>query len=259
MQRSRRLLLCALVAALSVTGCKNTGFLDSANPPVITKAGTWLTSQQLADGSFEVGGFAGFETPDAIVAIAERAQTSSAWDTTKARNGVLAVTKNGKSALDAMDDFADGTLSAGQAAKLIVLVATPLGLDSLAFDPQGDGARNLVGVLNQGEKPDGSFGAFNATLYAAIAKRILGAELLESNEIKRVRIVAPRGGAELRAIDWPGDLFAARHIVGEEQRLLRAAFGYADRNLAAWDCGELDPEQAVRSRIPSRNRQFFLT
>ena len=172
MQRSRRLLLCALVAALALTACKNTGFLDSANPPVITKAGTWLTSQQLADGSFEVGGFAGFETPDAIVAIAERAQTSSAWDTTKARNGVLAVTKNGKSALDAMDDFADGTLSAGQAAKLIVLVATPLGLDSLAFDPQGDGARNLVGVLNQGEKPDGSFGAFNATLYAAIAKRI---------------------------------------------------------------------------------------
>ena len=171
MQRSRRLLLCALVAALAATGCKNTGFLDSANPPVITKAGTWLNSQQLADGSFEVGGFAGFETPDAIVAIAERAQTSSAWNSTTARNAVLAVTKNGKSALDAMDDFADGTLSAGQAAKLIVLVATPLGLSPTAFNPQGDTARNLVTVLNQGAQPNGSYGAFNATLYAAIAKR----------------------------------------------------------------------------------------
>ncbi len=171
MQRSRLLLLCALVAALAVTGCKNTGFNDSANPPVITKAGIWLTSQQLADGSFEVGGFAGFETPDAIVAIGEGAQTTSAWDKTKARNAVLAVTKNGKSALDAMDDFADGTLTAGQAAKLIVLVSTPLGLSSTAFNPQGDTARNLVTVLDQGAQPNGSYGAFNATLYAAIAKR----------------------------------------------------------------------------------------
>ncbi len=174
MQRSRRLFLCALVAAFVATGCKNTGFLDSANPPVLTKAGTWLNSQQLADGSFEVGGFAGFETPDAIVAIAERAQTSSAWDATKARNAVLAVKTNGKSALDAVDDFADGTLSAGQAAKLIVLVATSLGLSPTAFDPQGDGARNLLSVVNQGAQPDGSYGAFNATLYAAIAKRQTG-------------------------------------------------------------------------------------
>ena len=171
MQRSRRLLLCALVAALAVAGCKNTGFNDPANPSVITKASTWLTGQQLADGSFEVGGFAGFETPDAIVAIAERAQTSAAWDSTKARNAVLAVTNNGKSPLDAMDDFADGTLSAGQAAKLIVLVATPLGLSPTAFNPQGDTARNLVAVVNQGAQPNGSYGAFNATLYAAIALR----------------------------------------------------------------------------------------
>ena len=171
MQRSRRLLLCALIAALAVAGCKNTGFNDPANPSVITKAGTWLTSQQLADGSFEVSGFAGFETPDAIVAIAERAQTSAAWDSTKARNAVLAVTKNGKSALDAVDDFADGTLSAGQAAKLIVLVAAPLGLSPTAFNPQGDTARNLVTAVNQGAQPNGSYGAFNATLYAAIAKR----------------------------------------------------------------------------------------
>jgi hypothetical protein len=46
-----------------------------------------------------------------------------------------------KSALDALDGFASSGLSAGQAAKLIVLDAAPLGLDPGAFDPAGDGNR----------------------------------------------------------------------------------------------------------------------
>lgn len=171
MRSFRRVLLGTLLTALAVSGCKFTGYAVAANAPVLTKAHNWLVSQQQADGSFEVSGFAGFETPDAVVAIAEHAQTTLTWDTTVARNAVAAVKTNNLSALDALDNFADGTLSAGQAAKLIVLVAKPLGLSPTAFDPQNDGARNLVASVDAGAAPDGSYGAFNATLYAALAKQ----------------------------------------------------------------------------------------
>lgn len=171
MFRSRRVLFSALALAVALTGCKFTGFTDTANAPVLTKATNWLKTQQQIDGSFEVSGFPGFETPDAIVALGEKAQTKNKWDAAKARALVTATKKNGKSALDAIDDLADGTLSAGQAAKLIVLVTKPLGMSSTAFDPQGDGARNLVAAMNAGAAPDGSYGAFNATLYAALAKQ----------------------------------------------------------------------------------------
>lgn len=172
MQLRSRVLIGTLLIALTLVGCKNTGFADAANPPVVTKATAWLATQQQADGSFEVSGFPGFETSDAVVALGEQGQTTGTWDKIKARNAVLAVKKNGKSALDALDDFADGTLSAGQAAKLIVLVAKPLGLSVSAFDPQNDGARNLATVVNKGLTATGSYGAFNATLYAALAKQL---------------------------------------------------------------------------------------
>ncbi len=172
MSRSRRVLFSALTLAIALAGCKWTGFADPANPPVVAKATDWIKTQQQANGSFEVAGFPGFETPDVVVALGERGQTSGTWDPAKALAAVTAAKTDGKSALDALDDFADGTLAAGQAAKLIVLVAAPLGLDPLAFDPQSDGARNLVVALDAGVKADGSYGAFNATLYAALAKRL---------------------------------------------------------------------------------------
>lgn len=172
MFRSRRVLFSAFALALALAGCKFTGFNDPANPPVVTKATDWIKAHQLTDGSFEVAGFPGFETADAALAIGEQAQTSNTWSKSKALAAVTAAKTAGKSALDALDDFADGTLSAGQAAKLIVLVAKPLGLGPTTFDPQGDGARNLVSVLNSGATPSGSYGAFNATLYAALAKQL---------------------------------------------------------------------------------------
>ena len=157
---------------MALAGCKWTGFDDPANPPVVTKATDWLKTQQQADGSFEVAGFPGFETSDAVVALGEKAQTTNKWNAAKALAAVNATKTGGKSALDALDDFADGTLNAGQAAKLIVLVTQPLGLSPTAFDPQGDGARNLVSVVDAGVQSNGSYGAFNATLYAALAKRL---------------------------------------------------------------------------------------
>lgn len=173
MFRSRRVLFSALALAVALAGCKWTGFGDPANPPVVTRATDWLKTQQQPDGSFEVAGFPGFETPDAVVALGERAQTSDTWDKAKALALVSATKTGGKSALDALDDFADGTLNAGQAAKLIVLVAVPLGLSPTAFDPQHDGARNLVSAVDAGVQSNGSYGAFNATLYAALAKRLV--------------------------------------------------------------------------------------
>ena len=175
--RSSRVVLGALVLVITLGACRYTGYGDVASATATTKAVSWLKTQQQSNGGFEVAGFPGFETPDAVQAIANGAQTSATWNATLARNAVLATVKNGKNPLDALDDFADGTganaLDAGQAAKLIVLVAQPLGLSSTAFDPQGDGAKNLVATVDAGLLPNGSYGLFNATLFAAIAKTAL--------------------------------------------------------------------------------------
>ncbi|MGZ6956537.1 MAG: prenyltransferase/squalene oxidase repeat-containing protein [Acidimicrobiia bacterium] len=165
----------ALAVALIATGCKWTGWSDTAGKRSAHTARNWLVTQQQADGGFEVSGFAGFETPDAVTAIAEDAQQQSTWDTRQARTAVKAVQRNGRSAMDYLDDFADGTLSAGQAAKLIVLVAKPLNYSLRSFNPQSDAkVRNLVAAVDAGLQPNGSYGAFNATLYAVIAKKLAG-------------------------------------------------------------------------------------
>ena len=163
----------ALAVVLVATGCKWTGFGDTGIRSTSQKARNWLVTQQRAGGGFEVSGFDGFETPDAILAIAEEGQQQAAWDAAQARAAVRAVTVGGKSALDWADDFADGPITAAQAAKLIVLVARPLSLGIRGFNPQGDAtAKNLVATVDAGVQPNGSYGAFNGTLYAALAKSI---------------------------------------------------------------------------------------
>jgi hypothetical protein len=163
--------LAALALVVVATGCKFTGFDDTGIRTTSQKARNWLVTKQLAGGGFEVSGFDGFETPDAILAIGEEAQQQSAWNADQARTAVRAVTTGGKSALDWADTFADGAISAGQAAKLIVLVAKPLGLGIKTFDPGRDGdVKNLIATVDAGAQANGSYGAFNATLYAALAK-----------------------------------------------------------------------------------------
>jgi hypothetical protein len=138
------------------------------------QAVAWLESQQRPDGGFELAGSPGFETPDAVLAIAEQAQTSATWNAGQAVAAVRAVRRNGWSALHALDEFADSGLDAGKAAKLIVLDLVPLGLDPTRFDPDCDiGTTNLVSVLDAGLQPSGSYGTFNATLYAALAKKVV--------------------------------------------------------------------------------------
>jgi hypothetical protein len=181
----------ALVPALGAF--RFTGFDHAPSRAAAANATSWLRTQQQADGSFEVAGFPGFETPDAIIAIAENAQQQAKWSRAQARAAVEATRRNGTSPLHAIDDLADAGPNAGQAAKLVILVTRPLGLNPKKFDPDGDGRTNLRAVVDAGLQADGSYGAFNATLYAAIAKRFLGG--VPASTIANIRNAQePNGG-----------------------------------------------------------------
>lgn len=197
----------AVLLAGALAGCQYTGFFDADAKAAAGSGAAYLKTQQLADGSFEVAGFPGFETPDAVLAIAETAQQQLGWSPEQARAAVDATTNGGNSALRAIDDFADSGINAGQAAKLVILVARPLGLSSTAFDPNGDGAVNLAAIIDAAHQPDGSYGAFNATLYAAIAKRGLGG--VPANTVANIRAAQEAGGGWNFAGDPTGAAAAA--------------------------------------------------
>lgn len=135
--------------------------------PSTTGSGAWDSSP-----SFE------FVTSEAVLAIGEGAQTGASWSTSAALTAVQN-TKNtdGTNPMPFLDLVAGGALSPGKAAKLIVLVAEPLSLDPTSFDPAEDGTSvDLVAAMGSGNA-DGSFGpanAFNQTLFAALAKKLVG-------------------------------------------------------------------------------------
>jgi hypothetical protein len=196
--------LAALAVVIVASGCKYTGFGDSSVRSTSTDAHDWLVTQQRTDGGFEVADFDGFETPDAIVALAEEGQEQAGWDTLQARRAVRKVTNGGKSALDWADAFADGPISAGQAAKLIVLVAKPLGLGVRTFNPGNDAdTRDLVAIVEDGAQPDGSYGAFNATLYATLAGSLVNGAV-PANTVAYIRAGQESSGAWDYAADPSG-------------------------------------------------------
>jgi hypothetical protein len=177
---------------LALSGFRYSGFGDNGAKNKAAAATTWLKSRQLADGSFETAGFPGFETPDAVLAIAENAQTSATWNRSEALDAVLATKKGGHGALHAIDDLADSGINAGQAAKLVELVARPLGLSITKFNPDKDHSVNLEAIIDAGHKPDGSYGALDATLYAAMAKRKLGG--VPADTLAFIRAAQEAGG-----------------------------------------------------------------
>ncbi len=73
---------------------------DPTSADAATAAVTWLKTQQRTDGSFEVADFPGFETRDAVLAIAEAAQTGSTWDAPAALKAVRAVKRRGNDAAE---------------------------------------------------------------------------------------------------------------------------------------------------------------
>lgn len=149
-----------------------------------TDAGiTWLLDQQRDDGSFELANFPGFETPDAVLAIAADAQTTETWSPSLALAAVEeAESALGKTALDWLDDWVDGAIAnpfpppafldvgAGQQAKLILQVAGPLGLDPADFDPQDDSVEpvDLTAGLDTIDPA-----VFNSFLFGRLAESVL--------------------------------------------------------------------------------------
>jgi hypothetical protein len=179
MSSSRRVL--AVIGALALSlfvFSESAPAADPASNATAAAAVSWIETQQQSDGGFETVGFPGFETPDAVLAIAEQAQTGSTWSTSQAIAAVGALHKGGGSGptpLDALDDYAATVSSAGAAAKLIVLDVLPLGLDPAAFDPGNDGSPvNLVAMVDSGcAASTASYGTFTDTLYAIVAKRLV--------------------------------------------------------------------------------------
>jgi hypothetical protein len=178
----------ALLAPLAAPGGVAGAAGAPAPDPTVTDARAWLVAQQQADGGFELAGFPGFETSDAIQSLAAAAQTGPTWDAAAALAAVQGVTKGGHDPLHAIDDLIDGeadpsSAAAGaRAAKLLSLVVLPLGLDPHDVDPDGDSASavDLVARVEAHRQGDDSFdfGAqFNGVLYAAVALHLLGEEV----------------------------------------------------------------------------------
>ncbi|QYG92788.1 hypothetical protein HC251_10340 [Iamia sp. SCSIO 61187] len=175
----------ALLAPLVPVGSVPAGAVST---PALDHARAWLVDQQQDDGGFETVGFPGFETPDAVHALAAAGQADATWSTDEALAAVEVVqTGDGKDPLDAVDDWVDSVqgdagaspaAKASQAAKVIVLVTAPLGLDETDFDPSDDtdDPVDLVGALvaasGTGSYPDLLFGG---KVYAAWALSALGA------------------------------------------------------------------------------------
>ena len=154
----------------------------AANGAAVDRALAWLATQQQPDGGFEVAEFPGFETPEAVLAIAASATRNSPWSAALALRAAQSVTNDkGLTGLDYLDDFAEGAgddaITGGVAAKLITLTAAPLCLSATRFDPQGDGATNLVAIMDAAARDNGAYGeegVFSDTLYAALAHAALG-------------------------------------------------------------------------------------
>ncbi len=175
--RISRFIFCGVI--LAVTAATSMSFAQSGTgSSEVTKSLDWMKTQQQPDGGFEVAHYPGFETPDAITALASAAQTGSTYSTSEAYTGVTSVVNNGKTPLDYADDLADETLTASTASKLITGVVSPLGLDAYDFDPSNDSifVRDLVGAITSAQLPDGSYGAglFNTTLTSVLALELTG-------------------------------------------------------------------------------------
>ena len=182
--------------AVAMSACRYTGFADAPSKSTASAATDWLLDQQESDGGFELANFTGFETSDAILAIAENAQQQAEWNTTQARNAVRAAETNGNDPLHNIDDLVDDNspaINAGTAAKVIVLVAKPLGLAMTNFNPDGDTGKNLVAVMNAGAAPNGSYGTFNATAYAALAKKLVDGSV-PTNTVAYIRAAQEASG-----------------------------------------------------------------
>jgi hypothetical protein len=171
MTRTRRVLAGTSALALVILFASSVapvGAADPASESAASAAVAWLKTQQQADGSFEVAGFPGFETRDAALAIAEDAQTSTTWNPALARAAVEALRfgGSGPTPLDYLEGLVAGSNDPGVAAKTVVLVSEPLGIDATTFGPVDLLAK--IGGCTGTSAP-----TFNGLLYLVLAQQLL--------------------------------------------------------------------------------------
>ena len=224
--KKRQAVTVALVAAVVLMTTAPPASADAAS------GAAWLATQQQADGGFEVAGFTGFETSDAMLAISEAAQSGGSWDASAARSAISAVsTGAGLTPYDVVDDEAEAGPTAGAAAKLIAQVGAPGGwsdgLSPVAFDPAQDGGPvNLVAAMDAGlDGSTGLYGTFGDTLAAVLAQRQLCRDLPGATVAAVLAAAAPSGGWNF-AGDPTDDTFDP-DITGRTLQALAAA-GVAD-------------------------------
>jgi hypothetical protein len=165
---SRRPVLAAAAAAVAATLAGGSflvapaGAADRRSEAVADRAVAFVRTQQRPSGGFGddtsiSGSYVGSETVDAVLALGEAAQSTVVYDADAARAAVLAVRTDGRSALDFLDDFSERTdLAAGKYAE-ITLAAKAVGLDPRRFDPQGDGAVDLIAQIEAKRSPQEFF------------------------------------------------------------------------------------------------------
>jgi hypothetical protein len=113
---------------------------DGAPTPddAVARAVRWLERQQYDDGGFDGFG-AAVATPEAVLAFAESAQTEATWSNRPAVERVdQVVSGDDQTPLDAARRLARGNEDPALAARLVVRVALPLGLDAGEDGPFGD-------------------------------------------------------------------------------------------------------------------------
>jgi hypothetical protein len=163
----------------------------------------YLASQQIpgtdpatGSGAWDASADFPFVTYDAVLAIGQSAQTTNTWSTTEAFDAVAAFENaDGQSPLEFLDLMASGSISAGRAGKIAVLLAGPLGLPYSAYDPAADGSPvDLVAAVGS-PSPDGSYDLFfNNTLYAALASELFTGSIPASTVTYIEACQQPAGG-----------------------------------------------------------------
>jgi hypothetical protein len=171
MTRFRRVLVCTIALALTTllgSSFAPVGAADPASNAAAASAVAWLTAHQQPDGGFEMATFPGFETRDAVLALAEQAQTTPTWNAGVARTAVEALQAGGSgpTPLDYLEDLVAASSDPGVAAKTVVLVSEPLGIDPTAF-----GSVNLLAKM--GGCTGQASPTFNGLLYLVVAQQLL--------------------------------------------------------------------------------------
>jgi len=133
----------------------------------------WLGANQLPNGGFD-GFVPGSGTPDALLALAESAQTGSEWGNRAAVERVEAqVSDDDRTPLDAARRLARESDDPAVAARLVTMVALPLGLDTEESGPFGD----LLGSVAEGLEADDV--SLRDRIDLALAQLSVGGELPE--------------------------------------------------------------------------------